>query len=601
MLNPIEIATTASSDGDVYGALSTFPGVQKQGETGEIIVRGGEASETRTYIDGMLVSSPYSSTTPDLPARGRFTPFMFNGVMFSTGGYSAEYGQALSSVLELQTPGNFDEQITSISLMNVGFGASHTHKGLNSGFSGEFNYINTGLYFAMASHDLDWVSIPKSINGKFSYRSKLGKSGTLKTDAMLSHGYSRLNYSKQNIGYDFVGLTNNNAFIKTTYNTELGEKWLLKTGIAYNRNMDNMKLDTDNLGKYMNTMHMKFSLVNHSSERLTLKTGADANYMNYSFNFSMDDDTMDTYPSPGSVPGVIKLDVEDWILAGYTEGDIRLLKKVALRLGVRGEYSTYTGKYNLAPRSSLAVKVGENSQVSAAWGLFYQQGQQDYLKYTADLGFESARHILLNYQYQKDDRIFRTEVYDKRYNNLIRYTPGQYAEYENLDNSGHGYARGIDLFWKDSKSLKNTTYWISYSYVDSKRLYRDYPVTATPAFVSPHNLSVVYKYWWQRITTQFAMTYTYSSGRLYNDPNSTDFMTGRTPAIHDLSANLSYVRSIFGWMTVFHVSVSNLMGQEHIYGYRFTEDPDQPGQYVSSPIKNLIRRTIIIGAFISID
>lgn len=40
LLSPVEIATTASSDGDVYGALRTFPGVQKQGETGKIIVRG---------------------------------------------------------------------------------------------------------------------------------------------------------------------------------------------------------------------------------------------------------------------------------------------------------------------------------------------------------------------------------------------------------------------------------------------------------------------------------------------------------------------------------------------------------------------------------
>jgi hypothetical protein len=94
--------------------------VQKQGETGKIIVRGGDNNESATYMDGLLVSSPYYSSMPDLPSRGRFSPFMFNGVMFSTGGYSAEYGQALSSVLELKTPGLFDENITSLSIMDVG-------------------------------------------------------------------------------------------------------------------------------------------------------------------------------------------------------------------------------------------------------------------------------------------------------------------------------------------------------------------------------------------------------------------------------------------------------------------------------------------------
>ena len=160
LLNSLDIATTASSDSDIYGALSTFPGAQKQGETGKIIVRGGDSYETNTYMDGMLVSSPYMSTMPDLPARGRFSPFMFNGVMFSTGGYSAEYGQALSSVLELKTPGLFDEDVTSVSLMNVGVGLSHTVRNLNSAYTVEANYNNLTPYFLMAKYSL-WSRSPR--------------------------------------------------------------------------------------------------------------------------------------------------------------------------------------------------------------------------------------------------------------------------------------------------------------------------------------------------------------------------------------------------------------------------------------------------------
>ena len=40
---------------------------------------------------------------PDVPGRGRFSPFMFGGTVFSTGGYSAEYGQALSGVINIIT------------------------------------------------------------------------------------------------------------------------------------------------------------------------------------------------------------------------------------------------------------------------------------------------------------------------------------------------------------------------------------------------------------------------------------------------------------------------------------------------------------------
>jgi hypothetical protein len=271
-----------------------------------------------------------------------------------------------------------------------------------------------------------------------------------------------------------------------------------------------------------------------------------------------------------------------------------------LRVGARTEYSTFSDLINLAPRASFAYKVSKNSQISMAWGQFYQQSSHDYLKYTDKLCFEQAQHLLFNYQYQKERRLFRTELYRKTYNNLVTYIPGDYAEYEELGNDGEGFAQGIDIFWKDDKTFKNTSYWISYSFINSKRKFKDYSVKAQPEFFSPHNLSIVTKYWWPEINTQLAATYTYSSGRSYNNPNNNEFMAEQTPSIHDLSFNASYITQLFGNFTVVHLSISNVLGQEHIYSYRYAEFPDESGKYAASPVKNLVRRTIIIGLFISI-
>lgn len=160
------MATTAGSEGDIYSALSSFPGSQQQGETGKIIVRGGESNETSTYIDGLLVSSPYYSSMPDLPARSRFMPFMFNGIMFSTGGYSAEYGQALSGILELKTPGLFDENLTSLSLLNLGAGLSHTIRRPRSAFSAE-DFIPTWLPIFNGAAQFRLGSLPRNHQRKF--------------------------------------------------------------------------------------------------------------------------------------------------------------------------------------------------------------------------------------------------------------------------------------------------------------------------------------------------------------------------------------------------------------------------------------------------
>jgi hypothetical protein len=52
-------------------------------------------------VDGILVAQPYGATTNNLPTEDDFL-LLFSGISFSTG-YSAEYGEALSSVLLLNT------------------------------------------------------------------------------------------------------------------------------------------------------------------------------------------------------------------------------------------------------------------------------------------------------------------------------------------------------------------------------------------------------------------------------------------------------------------------------------------------------------------
>ena len=49
VLDPIDIVTTASANGDVTGALKTLPGAQQVGETEGLFVRGGTAAETKIF------------------------------------------------------------------------------------------------------------------------------------------------------------------------------------------------------------------------------------------------------------------------------------------------------------------------------------------------------------------------------------------------------------------------------------------------------------------------------------------------------------------------------------------------------------------------
>ena len=117
VLKPLDILTTAGNPGDIVSALKTLPGTQIVGESGKLFVRGGTADETQTYIDGIRVAQPYVQTANNVPTRSTFSPLLFKGTTFTTGGYSAEFGEALSSVLLMNTIDDPDFAKTDVSVM----------------------------------------------------------------------------------------------------------------------------------------------------------------------------------------------------------------------------------------------------------------------------------------------------------------------------------------------------------------------------------------------------------------------------------------------------------------------------------------------------
>ena len=176
--------------------------------------------------------------------------------------------------------------------------------------------------------------------------------------------------------------------------------------------------------------------------------------------------------------------LKDNYAAAFAETDIYLTNAAALKLGGRYEYSSIIRKANFAPRISLAYKTGANAQVSLAYGIFYQKPLNNELLFTNSLGYTKATHYIANYQKTVTDRIFRVEAFYKKYADLVK-------TYPSYSNDGTGYAKGFELFFRDKKTFKNLDYWISYSYLNTKRDYLNYPGKLQPYFAAPHTASIV--------------------------------------------------------------------------------------------------------------
>lgn len=225
VLKPLDIVTTAGSAGDIVSALQTLPGTQTVGESGRLYVRGGESDETQTYIDGLRVAQPYGASANNVPTRGRFSPFLFSGISFSTGGYSAEYGEALSSVLLLNTIDEPTQEQTDISLMTVGLGVSNTQKWKKSSLSVNTSYIDLAPYQLAVPETVDWNRPYQSLSGESVYRYQFDN-GLLKV--YTAFDASRFDLNEENINTnlkDRINLNNNNLYFNAVYKGLLVNNW----------------------------------------------------------------------------------------------------------------------------------------------------------------------------------------------------------------------------------------------------------------------------------------------------------------------------------------------------------------------------------------
>ena len=576
----VDIATTAGATADIAAALSTLPGTQKVGESGRLFVRGGDGHETRTFIDGLLVLAPYTSSAPGTPSRGRFLPFMFKGTSFSTGGYSAEYGQALSSVLALDSKDKAEITRTDIGILSVGGDAGHTHVWERGSLAGKIQYTHLGPYFRLISQRIDWRTPPEALEGHAAFRQESGRHGLFKFYTNFNHAdfslYRRpVDRRDERERYDLVNLY---AYSNASYRNSLNERWMVHGGVSWTNVRERTLSGITNLDHRENGFHAKAVLEGSLSDKLELKTGAEI----IDREFSVLSDSR-------------RRRIRERVTSTFAEAELHADRYFVARGGVRVEHNGLNNAISADPRFSFAARTGSAGQVSFAYGVFRQSPTNEQLQTNQRLGSEKARHYILNYQRIDDNRTFRIETYYKQYRRLVKNTVPATGD---LGNGGYGYANGIELFWRDNRSVKHADYWISYSFLNTKRNYLDFPVEATPVFASKHNLSVVYKHFIGFLKSQVGITWSYASGRPYHDPRGLTFNGATTPPYADLSANWSYLPTP---SVIIYLSCTNLPGRENIFGYEFSREPDSLGAYNANTIRQPAKRFVFIGVFITLS
>lgn len=585
VLSSLDVVTTASALGDFVGALQTLPGTSNVAEDGRLFVRGGSAEETQIFIDGIRVFTPFTPTPNNIPTRGRYSPFLFDGITFSTGGYSAEYGQALSSVLLLNTIDEPDQEKTDIGIMTLGGSLGNTQKWEKSSLSVNATYINLAPYLEVFEDRNDWEDPYQGAQGEAVFR-KQTNNGLLKFYAAFDTSNFKLTQEdiNQADGLQFQ-LKNNNFYANTSYKGVLNNNWSITTGLSYTTANTKIGIESSDIRTKENSVHAKLKLKKRFNNRFKLNFGVEQFLTDFSERF--EDGTVNATTG-----------FNNNITAAFTEADLVFSRDLALKVGVRADYSSIFKSFDIAPRVALAYKTSKNSQMSLAYGNFYQNPNANILKFEKDLQAQQTSHYIFNYQYVNNGKIFRTELYRKDYDNLVKFDTPSGSFDSNFTSTGDGYAQGLDVFWRDNTGIKNMDYWVSYSYLDTERNAGNFPTAAQPNFAAKHNLSVVTKYFIEGWKSQIGLAYSFASGRPFTNPNTTQFLGERTKSFNSLSFNWAYLLS---QQKILYLSVNNVLGFKNINGYQYANTPNANGNFSRRALTPAADQFFFVGFFWTIS
>lgn len=543
-LSPVELVTVGGANGDFYKALQTLPGTQMQGETGRLLVRGGSSEETQTYIDGLHVLVPYTSTGLRSPARSRYSTFMFSGINLAFGGAPLEYGQALSAVLPLETKDESPVTKLGVNASVVGVGGGGTRAFRRGSLSVDLNYQNLGLYDKMYSGRSDFEEPYRLYSAAAQFRHAVGKHALLK----IYGQYDRTDFATREgeASRRVFDLGEDNTYLNVTLRrTSGGWRWMAGTAFSYNRRRISGAAQTaDCWTERQQELHLKATASRlWPSLNWRVDGGVESFVRNYAHRY-----VFSAMDKEGTVRPVVN--------AAFLSATCFLRERLKAEGAVRVEQTLPARSFSLSPRVAL-TGYWRDAVLSLTVGRYTQQAEMTYLALNPGLRPSACWQYNLGAQYERKRRFGKAEIYYKHYDRLPLWEGGV------LTTHGYGYSTGLDLFFEDRASLKNVEYRLSYTYNIARRRYLTYTELTVPQYATRHNASLVFKWSIPRLRTILSLTDTYTSGRPWHNPDRPGLMNDEVRPYNSLDLGLTFIPSP---KVILHASATNILCRRNEFG-----------------------------------
>lgn len=597
-LTPLEVVMTPGTAADVNRAIQGFPGVQAGDEGTALFVRGGDFIETRVFLNDAALLTPVQLQSPSGTFTGSVDPFLLDGIYFSSGGFGARYGDALSAIVALRTEGRpaRSSATATAGLAGVsGAGAIRITPSLSLRASANRSDLDPMFRLnRMTAYDPP----PHGHDVSASVIANYGNNGEVKVFGIEQSNALGLGVEEASFQGNFAVRSRSVQGV-VSWRDRFGDV-TPTVSLAVSRNRNATDFGSFRLGTQWRHAQLFGQTEWTPIQRLTVRTGGEFARLIADFDGTIPSEAHDV--KPGSRTTVVA-SVQDGQRVGlFGETDWRLFERMRVIAGVRTDRSTLTKRRSVDPRISLAWSGPLGATFTAAWGVYHQVPDplyfDDSLASHESLPSMRAEQRIIGMQLGELQQILRVEVYEKRYADLVQRT----RDYD-VARDGTGTARGLDVF------AKGTVGWgvsgrISYSLVSAHRTDPDAEILARAPFDVTHTVTAIAD---RALPYGFraAAAFRHGTGRPFTPVLDATFdaaqqvyvprygspMSERLPAFQRIDLSASYYRPISGEMqVVFFVSMMNVFDRNNVHRYRYNADYSQ--RY---PVAGIFQRSVFFG------
>lgn len=599
-LTPLEVMTTPGG-GDVNSAVKTLPGVASVDEGTGLFVRGGDYTETRTFIEGAPTFTAYQFAEPTGSVAGTINPFLTSSISLSSGGFGANWGNALSGVLDLQSQNRPENTSVSVNatLLSVGAGASVR---LPRGFG------------AAATASANDLSVLLDVNGNPTQYRPPPHGNTLSGQAVWEYsatGRIKLFSLRQQTA---MGMPVQDPVAPSTYlsrriNDVIVASWRDTVG-AWRPFVD---VSTSGLarGDSAGVLEERSRLRSWQAHaetgyvwtsRVNATAGVEAEDVDAA---SYNRFPLNGYDPVAGAPSRSSRFVRSGIReAVFAILDTRPFSSVELVTGLRGDKSDFSRGATADPRASVAWVPVAPLTLTASWGVYYQVADPSFLGQASSVTLPSLRADMriAGAQLGEGSRFARVELWRKRYDDLVAFT----RDYNAIDGLS-GRASGLDLFARSPGPL-GTRMRLTWSSSWSRRVDANSLQNAPAPFDITNSVTAVLERDWDS-GWHVGVAQRFATGKPYTDVVSATYDSthavfvpafgpagaSRLPDYRRADIAISRIAALSGgrFLVVFG-AIQNPFDTVNLFGYTWTHDYS-----ARVPVRSAINRTFFIGANLS--